>query len=109
VRRVLPFVLLGLAVSLALALFVSPWASESPDGLDRVADDQGFADRADEHDLARSPVADYSVDGVDSQRLSTGLAGAVGVVVTFLFALGLFALVRRRRVPGREPEPDHPH
>ena len=46
VRRSPLFVVLGLAVALAFAFFVSPLASSEPDGLERVAIDQGFEEQA---------------------------------------------------------------
>jgi hypothetical protein len=91
------FLLAGLLVSLLLAGVVSGFASPEPDGLEKVAQDQGFAQTAQDSALADSPVADYGVAGVDDERLSTGLAGVLGVGVTFAFGLGLFALVRRGR------------
>ncbi len=90
------FVGAGLVVALLLAFFVSPQASSKPDGLEKVAIDQGFIDAADDHDLADGPLADYGVEGVDDEGLSTGLAGVIGVAVTFAFGFGLFALVRRK-------------
>lgn len=90
------FVAAGLAIAVALAFLVAPVASSKPDGLERVAIDQGFSDSAQDHDLADSPTADYGVKGVDDARLSTGLAGALGIGVTFLVAGGLALLVRRR-------------
>jgi hypothetical protein len=75
---------------------VSGFASSEPDGLERVAEDEGFSDSAEGHDLADSPVADYGVDGVDNERLSTGLAGLIGVVVTFGVGCALFLVVRKR-------------
>jgi hypothetical protein len=90
------FVLIGLAVTAILAVVVSGVASSSPDGLERVAEDEGFIDEAEDHDLAGSPVADYGVEGVDNARLSTGLAGLIGITITFAVGYGLFALVRRR-------------
>ncbi|HEV7757631.1 MAG TPA: PDGLE domain-containing protein, partial [Acidimicrobiales bacterium] len=61
---------------------------------------------AQDHDLADSPTADYGVKGIDDARLSTGLAGVLGIGVTFLLAGGLVLLVRRRS--GGEPGPDAP-
>lgn len=90
-------VLAGLLLALVLAGGVSYYASASPDGLEKVAEDKGFADRARDHDLADSPVADYSVRGVEDTRLSGGLAGVIGVVVTLAVGGGLFAVVGRRR------------
>ena len=80
------FVVLGLAVALALAFFVSPLASSEPDGLERVAIDQGLHGQASEHAMAQGPLADYAVTGVDSSWLSTGLSGVIGVVLCFVIA-----------------------
>ena len=94
------FIGAGLLVALVLAFFVSPEASSSPDGLEKVATDEGFIDEAAPHDMEDSPLADYGVEGVDDERLGTGLAGVTGVAVTFLVAGGIVLLVRlaaRRR------------
>lgn len=90
-------VVAGLAVALALAFFVSPHASSEPDGLTKVAIDEGFADQETAHDLADSPLAGYGVDGVEDDGLSTGLAGVIGVAVVFLFGAGLVFVARRTR------------
>jgi hypothetical protein len=87
----------GLIVALGLAFLVSPWASSSPDGLEKVATDEGFIDTAEDHDLADGPLADYGVDGVEDESLSTGLAGIVGVAITFGIALLLFGIFHVRR------------
>jgi cobalt/nickel transport system permease protein len=96
------FIGVGLAIAVALAFLVAPEASSKPDGLEKVAIDQGFDDGARAHRLADSPTADYGVGGVDDDRLSTGLAGVLGIGVTFLAAGGLVLLVRRpaRRQPS---------
>jgi cobalt/nickel transport system permease protein len=86
----------GLAVALVLAFFVSPYASSSPDGLEKVAADKGLDTGVTSHAAGDSPLADYAVKGVDNSRLSTGLAGVLGVVLTFALGLGLFMVVRSR-------------
>jgi hypothetical protein len=96
VTRTRGLLLAGLLLALVLAGGVSYYASSSPDGLDRVSQDKGFADRASGHDLADSPVADYSTRGVDDARLSGGIAGVAGVLATFAIGGLVFALVRRR-------------
>jgi len=93
----------GLIVALGLAFFVSPYASSSPDGLEKVSIDEGFADTAEEHALGDSPLADYGVEGVEDERLATGLSGVIGVVVTFgvgMILFGLLRTVRARRGGG---------
>lgn len=83
-------------VSLLVAGGLSFYASSHPDGLEYVAEQTGFLETADEHDAADSPFADYGTSGVDDARLSGGLAGVVGVLVT-LGVMGGLALVLRRR------------
>ena len=100
-RRLRLFVIAGLLVAVGLALVVSGFASSSPDGLERVAEDEGFLETARDHLFADGPLADYAVKGVDNERLSTGLSGLIGVLITFGVGLGLFALVRARRSGGR--------
>ena len=102
------FVAAGLAVAVALAFLVAPEASSEPDGLEKVAIDEGFVDGARDHDLADSPTADYGVEGVDDARLSTGLAGVLGIGVTFAVTGGLFWLVRRTRREASIPEAPQP-
>jgi PDGLE domain-containing protein len=94
------FLIGGLLVTVGLALVVSGFASGSPDGLERVAEDKGFLETARDHLFADGPLADYTVRGVDNERLSTGLSGLIGVLVTFGVGLALFALVRALRSRG---------
>ena len=89
------FITAGLVVAVALALFVSPEASSAPDGLNKVAIERGFADREQTHALADAPTAGYAVRGVDNERLSTGIAGVLGVTLVFATGFGLFAALRR--------------
>ena len=91
------FIVGGLLVALVLAFFVSPSASDDPDGLNKVASDQGFADAETEHALDDTATAGYEVRGVDDDRLSTGLAGIIGVAATFVVAGGVMLVVRRTR------------
>lgn len=88
------FVLASFLITVAIALFVSPWASQSPDGMTRVARDQGFASQERDHVLEDSPLADYGVAGVRDDRLSTGMAGVIGVLLTFGGMTGVLGLLR---------------
>ncbi|MGK2876019.1 MAG: PDGLE domain-containing protein [Nocardioides sp.] len=90
------FIVLGLVAAFFVAAVVSGFASSNPDGLERVAEDQGFSQSAGDHPAGEGPMADYSVDGVDNSRLSGGLAGVVGAAVVLLLMAGLVLLVRRR-------------
>lgn len=101
------FVLAGLAVAAVLAGGVSYLASSHPDGLDATtlegctlneADEiiggSCIAQRAQDHELGGSFLADYGIKGVDN---ATGLAGLIGVALTFAIGLAIFWSIRRRR------------
>jgi PDGLE domain len=91
------FIVGGLLVALGLAFFVSPYASGDPDGLNKVAIDEGFADAETEHATAEGPLAGYGVEGVEDEGVSTGLAGIVGIAITFGAAMIVFGILRMQR------------
>ncbi len=85
-----------LLLSLLVAGLLSHYASSSPDGLERAAEDSGLATRAEDSPSSGGPLADYRTRGVDDDRLSGGLAGVVGAVAVLVLASGVVLLVRRR-------------
>ncbi|WP_030399213.1 MULTISPECIES: energy-coupling factor ABC transporter permease [unclassified Streptomyces] len=95
--------LTGLVASLVLAGFVSFYASADPDGLEKVASDEGIDKKAEEHASADSPLADYGVKDVADARISGGLAGVIGVGVTVVAGSAVFWAVRRRRSDDASP------
>lgn len=86
----------ALLVSALLAGIASFYASSSPDGLEKVAEDIGFIETAKDHTLGDFTLADYGIAGLENARLSVGLAGLIGVVLTSLAALGFFMLIRKK-------------
>ncbi len=86
--------LIGLGIALVLVL-LSPLASPDPDGLERVAENHGFIERALEPVYQLIP--DYVFPGISDERLATVLAGAVGVLVVFALTWGLASLLRTAR------------
>ncbi|QNN53488.1 PDGLE domain-containing protein [Nocardioides mesophilus] len=97
------FVTVGVLVALLLAGVVSYYASSAPDGLTRVARDQGITAAERRHAAHDGPFAGYRTTGVENGRLSTGLAGVAGTLVVLLLAGGLTWSVRRGR---RDPAPE---
>ena len=94
-------VIVGIAIALLITLF-SPFASSSPDGLEKVAEDKAFIDSA--KDAPYELIADYVfpwVDNEDAATILSGIAG-VGIVagVTFALAFGL------QRLGSRSPAPE---
>ncbi|MFH8840770.1 energy-coupling factor ABC transporter permease [Streptomyces sp. NPDC017868] len=92
----------GVVTALVLAGFVSFYASASPDGLEKVAADQGIDKNVEKHAAADSPLADYGVKGIEAPRLSGGLAGVIGVGATLAVGTGAFWVVRRRKTAPQE-------
>lgn len=86
----------GLVVALAIAL-ASPLASTFPDGLEWVAEQQGFL-----HIAQSAPyqiIPDYALPGIANKELATILAGIVGVLLVFGAALGIAYARRKDRAP----------
>jgi len=91
------FVILALAVAIGLGTAISPFASSSPDGLEKVATDKAFIDDGQLHSVQDdSPIPDYAFPGVENERVATGLAGFTGVLLVFGLGYGVAAVARRR-------------
>ncbi|MBX7235438.1 MAG: energy-coupling factor ABC transporter permease [Caldilineales bacterium] len=84
----------GGAVVVLLLVLLAPFASASPDGLERVAGNLGFLNRG-----ASSPftiLPDYTLPWLGQTSLSTVVAGLIGAAVVGLLAIGVIRLLRRR-------------
>jgi hypothetical protein len=91
------FIVLGLALAIGLATAVAPYASSSPDGLERVATDKGFVEQGTLHAVQDdSPIPDYAFPGIGNERVATGVAGFVGTLGVFALGFGAAWLLRRR-------------
>ena len=88
------FVLGGLLVVVAFAAVVSQFAFDDPDGLERVAIDQGFVDTAQDHALSGSLFADYATRGIGNAQLSLAIAGLAGASLALLVGYGLASAAR---------------
>jgi cobalt/nickel transport protein len=93
------FAAIGAAVSLLLVVILSPYASDKPDGLEYVAEEKGFLERTQGKEVLKStPLPDYSVEGIESERASTVIAGVIGTAVCLGGGLALaFALKARKK------------
>jgi len=88
------FVYIMLAVSLVAAGGVSYFASSKPDGLERVAEDLGFHDKAQEP--SHSVLPGYTMPGLGG-FLSNGLAGVIGVLATFGLTVFVIRMIKRKK------------
>ncbi|MCA8944838.1 MAG: PDGLE domain-containing protein, partial [Planctomycetes bacterium] len=95
------FVIAGLGVSLVMGGVISFWASSHPDGLEWVAGEKGFEDKATENEIQKdaAPIPDYEVPGVHNDFLKVSLAGVIGTLICFGLALLLGWVLKRRKHP----------
>ncbi|MEO0971157.1 MAG: PDGLE domain-containing protein, partial [Cyanobacteria bacterium J06639_18] len=78
-----------LLIAGVLSLFASAW----PDGLERVAEDNGFIGLADNVRVSLpTPFADYAFNG--NEGVGTSIAGVLGSVVCFAVAFGIAKIVK---------------
>ena len=89
-------IFIGLALALAIALFLSPLASSWPDGLERVAKDLGFFDKGEGAEVLKAPVPDYKFPGLDNEGFSTALSGSIGTIAMFGIGIGIARLLRKK-------------
>lgn len=83
----------ALVICVVIGGVLSLCASQSPDGLERVAEDKKFAETAEESRFEIMP--DYGIPGIRSDTLSASLAGVLGVVLMMGLAYGIGILLRR--------------
>ncbi len=86
--------LIALVFCLVLAA-ISPLASSSPDGLEKIAEDKGFINAAEEAPF--EIVADYAFPGIENEAMATILAGWLGTLVLFAIVYGLAWLIKSKK------------
>jgi cobalt/nickel transport protein len=90
-------IMVGLLLAAVVALFLSPFASSWPDGLERVAEDKGFLEKAEETEpVLTSPIPDYVFPGLKSEKAATAIAGIVGTLLMFGLGYGVARVLKRR-------------
>jgi cobalt/nickel transport system permease protein len=92
-RPVRDVLIYGGLITAGAAIFVLPFASRLPDGLEAVASRLGFASRAAARPVLPAPLADYRVPGFGSLPLAAALAALLGAILVFGLA---YVLARRR-------------
>ncbi|MFZ5634096.1 MAG: PDGLE domain-containing protein [Bacillota bacterium] len=86
-----------LLLALIVAAFLSPFASSSPDGLERVAEDLGFLDKGEGEPIIKSPIPDYVFPGIENESVATTAAGVTGTLITFGAMYGLAKSIGKKR------------
>ncbi len=93
-RRSVRWLLPLAVVVLLLAGVAVHFASPNPDGLEKVAERQGFANR--ESPILAAPVPDYELPWYKTS-LGKSLVGVGGTLIAFGVVYGLGLALRRRR------------
>jgi hypothetical protein len=78
-------------VFVSLGIFI---ASSSPDGLQSLANQAGFAAR--EHGIITSPFAGYETEWLSGTWLRQASAGMVGLSLVFVVSIAAARLLKRR-------------
>lgn len=89
------WILAGMAIALVVA-FISPLASSEPDGLERVAEDQGFIEQA--QDPTYMILPDYTVPFIESEAFTTIVAGVIGVLIVASMSFGMARLSGKKQI-----------
>lgn len=84
----------GIAIALLVVVIFAPNASSNPDGLERIAVNEGFSDKATPAPFGL--LSDYAIPGVENETAATILAGVTGVSVVTAITIGIGWLLRRR-------------
>ncbi len=89
-KKTTTFVIVGIIAALIIAVFISPFASSFPDGLEKVAEGFGFIEKA------QNAVSDrvflipgYTFGAVDNPLWQGALAGLFGVLIV----LAIFGII----------------
>lgn len=99
-----PVLIYGAVIIIGLLLFVAPFASQLPDGLDRVAQSLGFETKKIENMEFSTPLYNYRFFGIESPTLSTIAAGITGAGVVFAISFVLAGvLIPRKKNMNHSP------
>lgn len=86
---------IGIAIAVLVVVVLAPLASSDPDGLERVAEDVGFIDQAE--NFISGLFGDYAIPGVEDPAVTTILSGLLGLAVVVVLMIVVGRLLARRR------------
>ena len=85
----------GIALAALVVIVFAPLASPDPDGLERVATDNGFIDRA--ANFVSGILGGYAIPGISDPAVSTVISGLLGVAIVLVAMVILGRVLARRR------------
>ena len=94
-------VITTVVISLLIATFLSPFASTFPDGLEKVAERFGFAEKATEATNSKFfIIKDYSISFTDNEFWKGALAGFFGVLIVIAIFGIIFLVYKISQIRG---------
>ena len=94
-KSILGLIITGIFAAIIIAVFISPFASAFPDGLEKVAEGFGFLDKATILvDKSFYFIPDYSFAYIASEKWQGPIAGLLGVLIILVF-FGIIYLIYR--------------
>ncbi|MBA4311353.1 MAG: hypothetical protein C0417_01865 [Chlorobiaceae bacterium] len=78
---------------IGIMIFVTPFISEFPDGLEKIASVLGFEQKAIGQPIFSAPFQDYRWGIFSSPALATIAAGFIGIVIVFILAYTLSKVI----------------
>ena len=90
-------ILLALGIVLCLAVFIAPFSSSSPDGLEWVAEKLSFEKKGGVAPVLHSPLPDYRIPGSENELPDNIAVGFIGVLTMFGIGCAIAALLARQR------------
>lgn len=88
----------GIIIALFMACVLSLFASPEPDGLERVAEDYGFAEKAEGQEVLQAPIPDYTIPGIEDEKVATALAGLIGVLIILVVTFGWAKILKNKKL-----------
>lgn len=97
------FIGVALFVSVILAAIISPFASSDPDGLEKVSEERGFAEREAEPLWKHAFMPGYWAEDESGHPtpVRKALAGIAGTLLVFGIGFGVAKLFARKKPAGQ--------
>jgi cobalt/nickel transport protein len=100
-KRLDGFIYIAFGISLLLALFFSPFASTSPDGLEKVAKTKGFSEKGESWTFWKhAPLPDYAIPWIKNEKVSKAFSGLIGTLAIFFIVLGIGRFFKKTAPPN---------
>lgn len=89
-KKTTTFIMVGIIAALIIAVFISPFASSFPDGLEKVAENFGFLSKAQNAISDRFfLIPGYTFKAIDNPLWQGALSGLFGVLIV----LAIFGII----------------